>query len=45
MNRLTRLVAPLDRSHQHNWFAGPSYAGVNKFSDEQANLLVVSLAC
>ena len=44
MNALRRLVAPIDRWQRHNRVAGPAYAVVKKFGDDQANMLVVSLA-
>ncbi len=44
MSVLKRLVAPVDRWQQRNRVAGPAYAVVKKFGDDQANLLVVSLA-
>jgi uncharacterized BrkB/YihY/UPF0761 family membrane protein len=44
MSVVERLVAPIDRWQQHNPLAGRAYAVVKKFGDDQANLLVVSLA-
>jgi uncharacterized BrkB/YihY/UPF0761 family membrane protein len=38
-----RLVRKIDGWQRHNRVAGPAYAVVKKFSDDQANLLVVSL--
>ncbi len=37
------LVAKIDGWQQHNRVVGPAYGVVKKFSDDQANLLVVSL--
>ena len=44
MSVLERLVAPVDRWPQSNRLAGPAYAVVKKFGDDQANVLVVCLA-
>ncbi len=44
MSVLERLVAPVDRWQQRNRLAGPAYAVVKKFGDDQANVFVVCLA-
>jgi uncharacterized BrkB/YihY/UPF0761 family membrane protein len=43
MNALKRLIGAIDRWQQHNRIAGPAYAVVKKFGDDQANLFVVAL--
>jgi uncharacterized BrkB/YihY/UPF0761 family membrane protein len=43
MKRLKRLVGEIDRWQRHSRVAGPAYGVIRKFSDDQANLLVVSL--
>jgi uncharacterized BrkB/YihY/UPF0761 family membrane protein len=43
VNRLKGLIAKVDSWQRHNRVAGPAYAVVRKFSDDQANLLVVCL--
>ena len=43
MVALKRLIRRIDGWQRHHRLAGPAYAVVRKFSDDQANLLVVSL--
>ncbi|MHB1534395.1 MAG: YihY/virulence factor BrkB family protein [Acidimicrobiales bacterium] len=43
MGALKRLIAALDRWQRGNRVAGPAYGVVKKFSDDNANLLVVAL--
>src|ERR1700709_2455208 len=44
MDFLKRLVGWVDQWQRGNRIAGPAYSVVKKFSDDNANLLVVSLA-
>jgi uncharacterized BrkB/YihY/UPF0761 family membrane protein len=43
MKRLKRLVGKIDGWQRHSRVGGPAYGVIRKFSDDQANLLVVSL--
>jgi uncharacterized BrkB/YihY/UPF0761 family membrane protein len=43
-NAPRRLLGVVDRWQRRNRFAGPAYGVVRKFGDDNANLLVVSLA-
>src|SRR5579859_5550475 len=43
MGAVKRLVQKVDGWQRRNRLAGPAYAVVRKFSDDQANLLAVSL--
>jgi uncharacterized BrkB/YihY/UPF0761 family membrane protein len=43
MNAVKRLIGAIDRWQQHNRIAGPAYAVIKKFGDDQANLYVVAL--
>jgi uncharacterized BrkB/YihY/UPF0761 family membrane protein len=44
MNLLRALIGRIDRWQQGNRIVGPAYGVVKKFSDDNANLLVVGLA-